>query len=48
MRRDIKCENCRYRELESEDSGYICVNPDSEYCADWVEDDFFCEEFAEE
>lgn len=44
----IVCENCRYRELEDVDSGYMCVNPDSEYFGDWVEDDFSCAEFEEE
>lgn len=44
---DRKCENCRYYEHEDIDDGYVCVNLESEYCADWVEPEHCCEEWSE-
>ena len=40
------CENCRYYEHEDIDDGYVCVNGDSEYVADWVEADNFCRDWS--
>lgn len=39
------CGNCKYHTFESVDSGYVCANPDSEYCADWTEYNDSCEDF---
>lgn len=41
------CGNCKYHEYESIDSGWVCVNPDSDYCADWVEYEHTCEEWTD-
>lgn len=39
-----KCKNCKYCE-ENLQGDPMCVNPDSEYLADFVEDEHFCEDF---
>ena len=36
------CETCDYCEHDYLDD-LICVNSDSEKCADWVEKDYLCE-----
>lgn len=41
------CEDCKYYEHEDIDDGYVCVNSDSDYCADWVEPDYGCVDFEE-
>lgn len=38
------CGTCRYGHYDKM-QGYVCVNGDSEWCADWVEHDFSCEEW---
>lgn len=43
---DKRCENCRYYEHEEIDDGYVCVNDDSEYLADWVEPGHCCEDWS--
>lgn len=43
-----KCETCKYYIHEDIDDGYVCGNPDSEYVADWVEADHWCEEHESE
>lgn len=37
------CGNCKWHEHENIDDGYVCVNHESENCADWTEDDDCCE-----
>ncbi len=41
------CGNCKYchKEKVSDDWDMICVNSDSEYCADWVEYEHSCDSF---
>ncbi|MCD7789096.1 MAG: hypothetical protein LUH55_00745 [Bacteroides thetaiotaomicron] len=39
------CSNCKYHIHEDVDDGYVCVNDESEYCTDWTEYDFCCDEF---
>lgn len=41
------CATCKYIEFESIDQGYVCVNSESEYCADWVEMNHSCEDWEE-
>lgn len=48
MERKECCGNCRYHEKDLYDEGYICVNGESDYCADWTEYNDFCEEYEEE
>lgn len=38
------CGNCRYGSYELYE-GYVCLNDESEYCADYTEHDFVCEEY---
>ena len=40
------CGNCKYGHYD-EMQGYVCVNSDSEYVADFVEYVHWCEEFEE-
>ena len=39
------CGKCKYHEYEDTD-GWVCVNPDSDYCG-WTEYNDYCEEFEE-
>lgn len=43
------CECCGTCEYGSYDrmNGYVCVNSDSEYVADFVEYDHFCDQYTE-
>ena len=41
------CGTCKYHQFENVNDGYVCVNSDSEYCADWTEYSDFCEEWEE-
>ena len=38
------CGNCEYGQYDPM-QGYVCVNADSEYVADFVEYEYCCEEF---
>lgn len=38
-------KTCKWHEQENIDNGYVCVNGDSEYVADWTEDEQCCEEW---
>ena len=38
-----RCENCKWRRHEDINDGYVCVNAESDRCADWVEDYDGCE-----
>ena len=40
-----KCGNCNWCAKEGED--LVCVNSDSEYVADYVEQDHVCDEWEE-
>lgn len=46
MRETQCCGNCEYGSYDSM-QGYVCVNGDSEYCADFVEYDHTCEDWEE-
>lgn len=39
------CKNCWYHRHEYISDGYVCVNADSDMCADWTEDDFSCDKW---
>lgn len=39
------CANCKWHKHESVDDGWVCVNADSEYCADWTDFDHSCEDW---
>lgn len=45
---NICCGKCFYHQYEDIDDGYVCVNGDSEYVAEWTENDFYCEEYEPE
>lgn len=42
---DKSCKTCRYHRHEDISDGYVCVNDESEACADWTEDDFSCDKW---
>lgn len=46
MREEI-CGTCKWHQLEDEESGYVCTNPDSDNRADWTEYEDSCEEWEE-
>ena len=37
------CKNCEYHKYEDIDRGFICVNADSDRCADWTASNYSCE-----
>jgi hypothetical protein len=39
------CATCKWREFENISDGYVCVNSDSEYVADWVENNHVCDQW---
>ena len=39
------CGTCKYHYHESIDGGWVCVNYESEYVADWTEYSDSCEEW---
>lgn len=41
------CGTCRYHYHEGISAGWVCVNADSEYCSDWTEYDFCCDEWED-
>ena len=41
------CYNCKYHEFEDIDNGWVCVNDESEFVADWTEPTFGCPEWEE-
>lgn len=41
----ISCKNCDYHIYEDIDEGYVCCNDESDYLAEWTEDDFCCKYF---
>lgn len=42
---DNTCKTCRYHQHEDISDGYVCVNDESEMCADWTEDDYSCDKW---
>lgn len=36
------CGTCKYHHHESIDDGWVCVNPESDYCTEWTEDGEQC------
>lgn len=40
------CKTCKYGNYD-EMQGYVCVNGESEYVADFVDEDNWCEEWEE-
>lgn len=41
------CGTCKYHHHENIDDGWVCVNSDSEYVADWTEYNNWCDEWEE-
>ena len=41
------CKDCKHRRKESIGNGYICVNPYSDFLANWVEDNWWCHDWEE-
>lgn len=44
---DRCCGTCKYHEHEDIDNGWVCVNQESDYVADWTDYDFCCEDYEE-
>ena len=40
------CKNCEYHQYEDIDCGFVCVNSDSDKCADWTPSNYSCKHFA--
>lgn len=36
------CGTCKYHQHEDIDDGWVCVNRDSENCADWTDYEDYC------
>ena len=45
MSNDKCCGTCKYHCHEGIDDGWVCVNDQSEYCAEWTEYKDFCDEW---
>lgn len=41
------CGTCKYYQHEDITDGYVCVNPDSYHCADWVDKNDCCIKWSE-
>lgn len=41
------CGTCRYHHHENIDDGWVYVNVDSEYVADWTDYDHYCNDYKE-
>ena len=39
---DQSCLTCIWREPDDSEGGFVCINENSEFSADWVEDDDHC------
>lgn len=39
------CGTCKYHQHESIDDGWVCVNSYSDFCSDWTDYDFCCDEW---
>ena len=42
---DKCCGTCKWHKFENISDGFVCVNSDSDYCADWTEYGDSCEEW---
>ena len=42
---DKCCGTCKWHKFENISDGFVCVNSDSDYCADWTEYCDSCEEW---
>lgn len=42
MKKNECCGTCRWHEHEDIDDGWVCVNPESEYCTDWTDYEHNC------
>ena len=40
------CKNCEYHQYENFSMSFVCVNADSDKCADWTPSNYSCEHFA--
>jgi len=47
MENERICGNCRWHRFESEETGWICSNPDSDCLADYTEYEDRCFDFEE-
>lgn len=45
MDKDKVCGTCKYHQHEDITDGWVCVNGDSEYCADWCDYDHTCDDW---
>ncbi len=43
-----QCSTCKYHEHRNSDDSWVCVNPESEYYADWTDYDDSCEDWEGE
>lgn len=41
------CGTCKYHEYEHVSDGWVCVNDDSEYVADWTDFNHTCPDWEE-
>ena len=41
------CGKCKYHRQEEIDGGWVCVNPDSDYCTDLTDFNDCCDYFTE-
>lgn len=41
------CGKCKYHRHEDIDNGWVCCNPDSDYCSDWTEYNDYCVDYEE-
>jgi len=48
MKQKKRCGTCRWHQHEGIDDGWVCVNDRSDYCCDWIDDSFVCEEWEDD
>ena len=41
------CGTCKWHQHENIDDGWVCVNSDSDYCADWTDYNDYCMDYEE-
>lgn len=42
------CGTCKWHRHENTSQGWVCMNSESDYCADWTEYNDSCNEWEEE
>lgn len=42
---DERCGTCKWHQHENISDGWVCVNDESDYVADWTDYDFCCDEY---